>query len=70
MSELGPDTESTELRSSSTPTLSGSDEIGTKDDSAIESWTDVEIEETPQVSKIQNLLTPTMSELTRWSKQL
>ena len=52
MSELGPDTESTELRSSSTPTLSGSDEIETKDDSAIESWTDVESVGTPQVSKI------------------
>ena len=62
MSELGPDTESTEIRSSLTPTLPGSDEIETKDDSAIESWTDVESVETPQVSKIAYLLTSTLSE--------
>ena len=52
MSELSPDTESTELHSSLTPTQSGSDEIETKDDSAIESWTDVESVETPHVSEI------------------
>ena len=62
MSELSPDTESTELQSSLTPTLSGSDEIETKNDSEIESWTDVESVESPQVSKIKYLLTPTLSE--------
>ena len=52
MSDLSPDTASTELQPSLTPTLSGSDGIEMKDDSAIESWTDVESVEIPPVSKI------------------
>ena len=62
MSELSPDTESTELHSSITPTLSASDETDSKNDSDIESWADKENVKSHQVRKIEYLFTKTLSE--------